>query len=76
LIKIGIGETISPEVFKAWLSSQGDKNQGASQDETEGNSNGFEKVIRKLQSYPILEKSPLETQQFVLNLQKEINGLV
>lgn len=76
LIKIGIGETISPEVFKVWLSAQGDRNEGALQDEAEGNSNAFEQVIRKLQSYPILEKSPLETQQFVLNLQKEINGLV
>lgn len=34
-----------------------------------------EEIIEKVRSYPILEKSPLETQAFVLALQKTINGI-
>lgn len=33
-----------------------------------------EKLIEKIRSYPIMEKTPLETQRFVLELQREING--
>lgn len=33
-----------------------------------------DKLIEKIRSYPIMEKTPLETQRFVLELQKEING--
>ena len=39
-------------------------------------SNLFNGIIEKIRSYTILEKSPLETQQFVLEIQKEINGIV
>lgn len=35
---------------------------------------GSDKILEKIRSYPIMEKTPLETQRFVLELQREING--
>jgi hypothetical protein len=75
LIKIGIGEAVSPEAFQAWIPKPGKEHEGPSAEEVTEGSDSYDEVIRKLRSYPILEKSPLETQQFVLHLQKQIHGL-
>lgn len=35
----------------------------------------YEEVIHEIRSFPLLEKSPLETQSFLLSIQKTINGI-
>lgn len=37
---------------------------------------GHPEIIERIRRFPIMEKTPLETQQFVLELKRMINGLV
>lgn len=78
LIRIKTGETIEEEVWEKWLALHKESAEDISRISSKkpASTEPLEMVIQKLRSYPILEKSPLETQQFVLDLQKEINGLI
>ncbi len=75
-VRITTSEIMGREAYEEWLISMRSKQVEMETPEETGTISEWKTVIEKLRSYPILEKSPLETQQFVLNLQKEINGLV
>lgn len=80
LIRIKTGVTVQKETWEAWLLLHKGSTEAVAQvhpdPDKPSSVHQLKKVIRKLRSYPILEKSPLETQQFVLELQKEINGFI
>lgn len=37
------------------------------------NTNKYDKIINKIRNYPVIGKTPLETQQFLIELQNEFN---
>ena len=75
-VRINTNEIVEREAYEEWQNTMRSEQVEAATSEASTIVPQYKTVIEKLRSYPILEKSPLETQQFVLNLQKEINGLI
>ena len=68
--RIGISgfQAVDPAAYQVWFDSI--------EKESAGKNSGKPKldILERIRRFPILEKSPLETQQFLIQLQKEING--
>ncbi|MCB9291517.1 MAG: hypothetical protein H6559_00055 [Lewinellaceae bacterium] len=70
-IRIIVGLPVDRAAYQQWFEAQ-----APSEEESAATFPylGQDKILEKIRSYPIMEKTPLETQRFVLELQKEING--
>ena len=57
--------------FEKWWQEQRKEQQESSFDSR----NTFDSIIDQIRRYPLVERTPFETQAFVLELQKKINGI-